>query len=358
MFSRAMMTVATVAVAAVCVTMTMAQDVELTETLGAIQAAIKANDLKSAESLVRKARDAGVEKRHLARPKAGILLQRGKAEDARSLLALHLRNEPEDIASRALLCAALVQLRDAVELEQQVRQMAVQSRRASFMTLLSQGQLAMLRGEWQKARASFLQARQVLPGSSAQTMRWILQADLALGDTFAARDHAEEALEANAADPLANYVMGSLAVQRGEYETGVRYLEKSATIAASPATMNDLAWALYKLGRLDEAEKMARQLLDKQPEMHATLDTLGMIVLQKGKAVEAEQLFRKALKINHENVSLFVHLAMALQQRGELEEAREIVKPLLARQAELGPGEVTELRKLAMALGITVPAGE
>ena len=334
----------------------LAENADLESTLSNVKIAIDSNELARASTMLREARLAGIDKRHLARPNAMILLRKGKTEEARSLLASHLREERDDIAARALICEVFVQLRDTAALEEQVKIMMVQSRQTNYMMLYSQAQLLMMRGDWKQARAALLQARAVWPPSASRAMTSVLQADMALDDKFAAREHAEEMLEAAPQHPFANYVMGSLFIQKGEYERALKYLEVCLKGKPDVRALNDAAWALYSVSRLDDAEKRARQALALLPDLPAALDTLGMIMLAKGKPAEAEKMFRKSIENNRDNVTFYLHLAMAIEKQGRAEDARVLVKPMVEKMDQFSDEDIEKLRNLAKILNVSLPA--
>jgi hypothetical protein len=84
------------------------------------------------------------------------------------------------------------------------------------------------------------------------------------------------------------------------------------------AWINNLAWALYKAGRVEEALPLARRLADSQ--RGGFLDTLGQVLLAAGEAVEAEAVLRQALKLSS-MVGTRIALAEALAAQGRFREA-------------------------------------
>ncbi len=62
-----------------------------------------------------------------------------------------------------------------------------------------------------------------------------------------------------------------------------------------PAILDSLGWVNYRLGNLDEAERLLRQALEKFPD-HEVAAHLGEVLWAQGKQKEARKLWREALK--------------------------------------------------------------
>ncbi len=58
---------------------------------------------------------------------------------------------------------------------------------------------------------------------------------------------------------------------------------------------------LIKAGQLDEAERAARELLVRYPEVHDGHDRLGMVYEARGMPREAAQCYRQVVKFMHAN---------------------------------------------------------
>lgn len=335
-----------------------AQEAAVTNFVAQIGAALRASDFGEADSLLRTARSKGVPEAVVVRSSASVLMARRKFEKARSLLSRYLKASPDDALVRSLLCTALVELGDSIALEEHVKKLAIQSRQTRHLALLGRGQLLMAKGEFKQARDAFSKAAQLWPANRVKVLRFILQCDLRLGDTFSQRDHAETLLSLVPNHSLANYVLGSLALKQGEYEQGVSLLEKSVAAGGGLAAKNDLAWAFFQLGRLQEAREMTEHVLEASPGLPAALDTLGMVMLKRGQVEQAEALFAKALRNGHQDLAIFVHLAMARSRKGDKAGAREIIEPMLKKELDLSPEDRKLFDKLVADSGISVPAGE
>src|SRR5215475_9212781 len=72
--------------------------------------------------------------------------------------------------------------------------------------------------------------------------------------------------------------------------------EEDELTAASNAAVD-----LVKAGKLDEAEKAARDLLERFPEVHDGYDRLGMVYEARGQPKEAADCYRRVIEIIRAN---------------------------------------------------------
>lgn len=86
-----------------------------------------------------------------------------------------------------------------------------------------------------------------------------------------------------------------------------RYVEAKALIQQAydinpddPAVLDSLGWVNYRLGNLNEAERLLRQALDRFPDQEVAAH-LGEVLWAKGKQREARQIWAKFLKDNPES---------------------------------------------------------
>ncbi|MCY1415300.1 Beta-barrel assembly-enhancing protease [compost metagenome] len=62
-----------------------------------------------------------------------------------------------------------------------------------------------------------------------------------------------------------------------------------------PAVLDSLGWVNYRLGNLDEAERLLRQALERFPD-HEVAAHLGEVLWAQGKQREAKKVWSNALK--------------------------------------------------------------
>jgi tetratricopeptide (TPR) repeat protein len=66
-------------------------------------------------------------------------------------------------------------------------------------------------------------------------------------------------------------------------------------------TASNAAVDLVQAGKLDDAEKAARNLLQRFPEVHDGYDRLGMVYEARGQPKEAADCYRKVIEIIRAN---------------------------------------------------------
>lgn len=90
-----------------------------------------------------------------------------------------------------------------------------------------------------------------------------------------------------------------------------------STIAETLAT----AVRHHQAGRLPQAERLYRQILDRNPIHAEALHLLGVLTCQKGQPAVAVELLGRATVIDPQNSTYHSNLGNALQMQGQLDEA-------------------------------------
>jgi tetratricopeptide (TPR) repeat protein len=83
----------------------------------------------------------------------------------------------------------------------------------------------------------------------------------------------------------------------------------------------DLALQLHQAGRLQEAERLYRQVLAQQPEHVDALHLLGVTAAQLGRGDVAVDLLRRAIALRPNFADAYSNLANALTSNGQLDQA-------------------------------------
>lgn len=204
-----------------------------------------------------------------------------------------------------------------------------------------------------EARDAFASANLERP-DVATTGDLVLGLDIRLDDKEHAESAAREVLRRNRKAPLANYVMGSLALGRGDYEAAEAFLRRSAD-ADKPVVlaMNDLAEVLRRNRHFSEAERYARKAVDTDPSLYVAWETLGAILMDsKGDLDEAEECVRKACDLSRDkdgkeaDVRMLVSLARVQSARGEQQRAKGTLRKVQGRLDELTEFERREFEEL------------
>ena len=122
------------------------------------------------------------------------------------------------------------------------------------------------------------------------------------------------------------------------------------TISASPASPGVpqlLAYGLkhHRAGRLGEAERVYRRILELNPHHADSLHLLGMVAFQTGNCEAAAELISRAILQNGEDAMYFSNLGNVLQTQGRLEAAVDCYQ----RAIELNPASATAHGNLGLA---------
>lgn len=133
--------------------------------------------------------------------------------------------------------------------------------------------IAFLGQQQQRGLLVIRQAHALNPNSShvLNALGWVHSY---LGDNDQAIDHFTRAIRINPLDPIIGQVrcgLGATLLQAGRLEDGVAALEQA--IAEAPnytASLVDLAWGYWELGRIDEAQHLGQLLLAREPGMTIT----------------------------------------------------------------------------------------
>ena len=297
-----------------------------------------------------------------------VAMMKGDLKGAKAKLAKLADDSPKDLQAWSLLAAVTMQLWDASKDKDEkaalmkditdriLPTMEKNSSNPYDYYLQTTKAFVYMRGGDDKrrlARDAFAAAARARPDSvAAQDM--LLGLDISLDDKVGAEHHAREVLRRNRNAPLANYVMGSLAIGRGQYDEAEAYLRKAAD-APQPnmLALNDLAEVLRRTGKLDDAERYARLATEKAPEFYIVWETLGTVLMDAGKdAAEAEKCIVKAIELQKksgaktEDIRIYASLARAQLLRGDVKAARLSVRKVRPRISELNEYERREFEEI------------
>lgn len=301
-------------------------------------AAMMRNDLTKAKGLLKKASDADPKNMQVMSLLAAVTMQQidaAKSEGEKSRLAKELE---EDIVP------------------------TMEKRAGSqydYSLQTTKGFLLLRKGEEKRkeARDAFVAASRARP-DVATTHDMVLGLDISLDDKENAEAHAKEVLRRNRKAPLANYVMGSLALGRGDYDGAEAYLRIAAD-APQPVVMalNDLAEVLRRKKSYAEAERYARRTTEKAPGLYVAWETLGSILMDANRDLdEAEACVRKACELskdkngNEADIRMLISLARVQARKKDMNRARVTIRKVRSRISELSEFEKREFEDVAKSV--------
>lgn len=289
--------------------------------------------------------------------------------EAKKLLRAVIDANPGNIQSWSLLATVIMQEADATKdpaakkkLEKELEsQIIPQMEKASndpfsYHVQIVKAFLLLRKGEDRRreARDAFAKAAKLHPGANF-THDMVLELDISLNDTVDAEYHARNILKRNRRAPLANYVMGSLALQKGDYSSAEAFLRRSADATRPmPLAQNDLAEVLRRQRNYTEARHYAFAAVKNAPKLYVAWETLASILLDSGhKDIdEIEGYVRKALQLGKENgmqkddIRVLMTLARTLIKKGDIIRAKTTIGRIRSRIDELSDYEKEEFEEL------------
>ena len=111
-------------------------------------------------------------------------------------------------------------------------------------------------------------------------------------------------------------------------------------MSTEPTKNNDIAPMLatatrhHQAGRLDEAEAMYQEILQKYPDQPDALQYMGLIAHHKNNSQSAIDLLRKAISINPFSADYYVNLGAIFKHNGRLRDALECYQTAIQLQPE------------------------
>ena len=322
--------------------------------------------LEYLEAASKTTKDAAAAKVELAM----VAMMKNDLVQARDLLKKAVTDNPDDVRAWSMLASVYLQQHDASK-DAKERAALINEIKANVIPVIDMHSGAdadfyaettkafvMLReneNNLKAARDALSLAVRARP-DAVQTQDMLLGLDISLNDPATAEAHAREMLRRNREAPLANYVMGSIALGKGEYDEAEAFLRKAVeTKDPVPMALNDMAECLRRLNRLDEAEHYARQGVALQPKFYVVWETLGAILLDaKRDAKEAEECIVKACELGKDengkdaDLRIYITLARAQLANGGRDRARKSllkVAPAVKGLSEFERKEYEDLKR-------------
>jgi tetratricopeptide (TPR) repeat protein len=181
---------------------------------------------------------------------------------------------------------------------------------------------------------------------------------LRLGETYRRAERFDEALKAFEAardiDPqqVAPWLQMSVVMEVTKNRSNIRPVYEQILKLApdNPLALNNLAYLLAENGvELDQALTLAQRARQKMPNDTDVADTLGWVYIKKNLSDDAIKIFRDLLVREPRHVSWRYNLAMALFQKGDKLQARKELEEAL-RNAPTH-NETSKIRELLSRIG-------
>ena len=316
---------------------------------GLARLALQQSVVEDARKVLEAGEAAGAPKRQLRQDWAALYLVAGDLPRARVVLQ-ELSEEPDaSPMALAMLAMVMIEQQDAAAVETKILPRlakATEGKDAYFVQVI-QGRVWQNKGKsgYKNARLCFQRAAMIRPDVQALT-DVLLMLDVALEEQKAAEAHALSILRQRPDQPYANFIMGSIRLEQGQYGDAETYLRRS-TSGATPtlAALNNYAQVLCRIRKLEEAEKVARQAVERTPGRYEGWATLAFVLAEKNAPDHAAEALAKARRINAEDTRLSLVEALIAVKRGDPDTA-EIAIAAVRNESGLSVADRRELKSL------------
>jgi tetratricopeptide (TPR) repeat protein len=287
---------------------------------------------------VQKAREAGVEEDVLLYPTIALSILNRNVRQALALLQEATRKHPRDLRYWTLLADLLLNQGDTLLVERTVlpdMQNALKTPN-HFLIHTVRGLLLRKKGpsHFKEARLSLLRALS-LNAALPEVWNIVFELDLALRNPDFTEMDAKNLLNVNPDHALANYLMGSLLLARGELQKAEDFQRRSIEIFPTATACNDLGENLRRQGRLAEAEVFVRQSLALSPNVPHALDTLACILFDAGQYDASAEAASEAVACQPTTPSYQLTLLRAQIKQGNTNGVARRIQALTEAMADI-----------------------
>lgn len=228
----------------------------------------------------------------------------GEPAQARIALQAYLDRHPKSPEANAMLATLQLQAGEFDELRAVTlpKLLSVTGTEDDYFYRIITAQLAERDGDLAKARSAYLRALALKPEVHALRST-VLSLDIRMDDKPAAAQHARQFLYQDRTLPLANYVMGALALGEGDLRRANDYLTLATApeaVPPIPEAFNDLAETQRRQGRWAAALATAQRASELAPKLPVAHETAAAALLGLGRLAEAHAELDKAEALDAE----------------------------------------------------------
>ena len=163
-------------------------------------------------------------------------------------------------------------------------------------------------------------------------------------------------------------MLGLVAQQQGRFADSLEPTRRALALERSASDLSNLANALTRLGRMEEALTAAQEAADLDPGLAAAQSNLGVALRALGRREAAAEHFRRAVQLEPRNAEAHANLGVTLTELGQVQAAEAALETALAlapdwadgwynlanarlRQLRLPQAEAAYRRAIALAPG-------
>lgn len=322
---------------------------------GLVRLALQQSVVEDARKVLEAGEAAGASRRLLRQDWAALYLVSGDLPRARVLLQ-ELGDEPgASPMTLAMLAMVMIEQHDAAAVETSVLPKLAKAAEGknSYFVQVVQGRVWQGKGKdgYTNARLCFQRAAQIRPDVQA-LQEVLLMLDVSLEDQRSAEAHALSILRHRPEYPYANYIMGSIRLEQGQYGDAETYLRRSTSGSAPTlAALNNYAQTLCRIRKLEEAEAVARKATARVPDRYEGWSTLAFVLAEKENVAGATEALAKARAISSADLRLYLVEALIAVKRGDAAAAEKAISKVGA-ESQLSTADRRELNNLREGIAL------
>lgn len=321
---------------------------------GLVRLSLQSGGVDDARLVLERGQQNGASPQSLRKDWAALYLMAGDLPQARALLQAESDEHEENIMVLAMLAMVMIEQGELAGVESKILPKLIKMEKSgdNYFVHVIQGRVFQMKGKasFAKARKQFMRAFTLRPDVSA-LRDIIFRLDLALEDRTAAEAHAIELLRAHPSHPMANFFMGSVALEAGDYGKAEDYLKRSVEEPTPTVeALNNYAQLLCRIKRIDEAIRIARQAVELAPERYEVWSTLAYILQDAEQLDEASKALQKAFTLNESDKRLFITDGLIALKRRDLVAVKRAVEVMSKEAAALPESSQRDLQILRKAL--------
>jgi len=215
---------------------------------------------------------------------------------------------------------------------------ALQDDSESAEALYGLGSVYLLQQKLPEARESFervLKLRSSYPGTIPNAWNNLGLLSAKEGNTVAAIDFFQRALEIDPAHLIALLNLGNAYRQRKDWPEAKKALQRAFDVGPDDPEVNySLGMVCAQLEESDRAYEYLKRAVELRPVYPEALNNLGVLYLRTRRPEEAVHSFEESIRVAPEYDQAYLNLARVYANQGEREKAREVLLELLKQHPD------------------------